>query len=212
RTPTRAIARQGWSCALLLEELRRAPGIAEVRLDHLRIARDRLRRAPGDLLPVVEHHDAVTDIHHRVHEMLDHDHRHSLLAQRAEHREHLGDLLRVEARQDLVGEEEHRPRGEGARELEPLLLSDVELSGGDLALVDAEGHRVAGDQTAETHGDALNVEDHWMYARSRGNRLRSDPTSPAVTKSTVRSSKSPAIASWKFANVAFVMRKPRSHS
>ena len=82
----------------------------------------------------------------------------------------------------------------------------------DLALVDAEGHRVAGDQTAETHGDALNVEDHWMYARSRGNRLRSDPTSPAVTKSTVRSNKSPAIASWKFANVEFVMRKPRSHS
>ena len=83
----------------------------------------------------------------------------------------------------------------------------------DRALLDAEARAVDRDEPAEADGDAVDGEDrHWMYARSRGKRLRSDPTSPAVTKSTVTRSSRPASASWRFANVAFVMRNPRSHS
>ena len=58
-----------------------------------------------------------------------------MMTERAEHGQHRGDLLRVEAGEHLVREEERRPGGEGAPELETLFLRDVELARGDLGLV-----------------------------------------------------------------------------
>src|SRR5262245_32783206 len=47
---------------------------AKVGLDDTRVAANRVRRSLGDLLPVVEHDDALGDIHHDVHVVLDQQH------------------------------------------------------------------------------------------------------------------------------------------
>src|SRR5262245_58951859 len=52
----------------------RAALSAKICLDDLRVAPDDLRRALGDLLTVVEHHDALRDIHHHVHVVFDQQH------------------------------------------------------------------------------------------------------------------------------------------
>src|SRR5262245_11603191 len=60
------------------------PSAAKVRFDHARVTTDRRRRALGDLLAVVEDDDALGDVHHHVHVVLDEQDRLALVVERAD--------------------------------------------------------------------------------------------------------------------------------
>src|SRR5207247_7954861 len=107
--------------------------LAEVRLDDGGVPDDLLWRALRDRAALLEDKDPVGDTEHGAHDMLDDDGAEAEL--RLDPPEHLDggpDLLRGEAREDFVEQEEARTRREGAGELEPLLLLDRQCGGGDV--------------------------------------------------------------------------------
>src|SRR5206468_11384626 len=61
---------------------------AEVRANDLRVSLDLARRALGDLLPVIEHHDAIGHAHHHAHVVLDQQDAHALAADVLDQRHH----------------------------------------------------------------------------------------------------------------------------
>src|SRR6266480_6632810 len=79
---------------------------AKVRLDDVRVAADRLRRALGDLLAVVEHDDALRDVHDHLHVVLHEQDRLALRVQHADVVLHLVDHRRVHGRRRLVEQDE----------------------------------------------------------------------------------------------------------
>src|SRR5882724_3562040 len=90
------------------------------------VARDELRGAFGDLLAVVEHHDALGQPHHGRHDVLDDDQPEPFRVERADQRDHLAELGGVESCHDLVQEEKTGLGGEGAGHFEALAQTDGE--------------------------------------------------------------------------------------
>src|SRR5262249_15836116 len=118
-TPCRSPSKASMPSSVSKDDL-----LSEIGVDHATIFGDGLRRALGDLLPVVEDHDALGQPHHGRHDVLDDDEPESLRVEGADEGDHLAQLRGVEAGHPLVEEEEPRPRGEGARALEPLAEPD----------------------------------------------------------------------------------------
>src|SRR6476660_4389718 len=77
--------------------------LSEIRADHIGIRADLLRRAVADLLAVVEHDDAIRDVHHDPHVVLDqHDRRAELVVDVEDEAAHVLLLLDVHAGHRLV--------------------------------------------------------------------------------------------------------------
>src|SRR5882724_621540 len=77
---------------------------AQVRVDHVAIAAHFGRRAVADLAAIVEHHDAVGDVHHHAHVVLDqHDRGAELVVDVEDEAAHVLLLLEVHAGHRLVG-------------------------------------------------------------------------------------------------------------
>jgi hypothetical protein len=81
---------------------------------HLRIADDRIGRAVGDLGAGNKHDQALRELHHGAHDVLDQDDGNAALVQGDD----LGDLDLRQARHGFVRDEEPRLRRHGAGELE----------------------------------------------------------------------------------------------
>ena len=89
---------------------------------HGSVRAHRVRRAVGDLPPVVEHDHAVGDVHDHAHVVLDEGDRGAeLVAHVEDEAAHVLLLLDVHARHGLVEQEEGRLRRERAGQLDPLL-------------------------------------------------------------------------------------------
>ena len=69
----------------------------------------------------------IGHVHHRVHQMLDHDQRDALFADFADHVQHLGDFLRIQTGEHFVQQDHQRTCGERPRQLQTLLLRHVEF-------------------------------------------------------------------------------------
>ena len=114
--------------------------LPEIGFDHLRVAADLRRRPFGDLFAEIEHRDAVRDRHDELHHVLDQHDRDALRArevdqQRVERR----DLAVAQAGRRLVEQQQLRLRGERAREVEHLLMPEIELLGRRVAIANEAG-------------------------------------------------------------------------
>ena len=85
------------------------------------------RRALGDRLAIGEHHDAVGELHHRAHHVLDEHDGRALVADGADQAQRPVHLRRRQAGEHLVEEQQLRPRRQRARELEELSFVQVQL-------------------------------------------------------------------------------------
>src|SRR6516165_6782540 len=79
---------------------------AEISADHFWILHDLFRRALGDLLAVIEHHDVTRDRHDRAHDMLDDDDGKAGLRELSDQRHRLVDLGRVESGHHLIEQQD----------------------------------------------------------------------------------------------------------
>src|SRR5881392_2527646 len=91
---------------------------AKVGFLHVGVLDDLGRRALADDPARVEADHALREAHHRLHDVLDHDDGDALGVEAEQDPEHLVDLAARQARHRLVGNQEPRPSGHGARELE----------------------------------------------------------------------------------------------
>src|SRR5213593_4596075 len=108
---------------------------AKVGFLHVWVLDDLGRRALADDLAGVEADHALREAHHRLQDVLDHDHGDARLVQLEEDGKHLVDLGAGESRHRLVRDEQLRPRRHGARELEFAQLHLRQLGGVRLRLV-----------------------------------------------------------------------------
>src|SRR6266480_7292099 len=108
---------------------------AKVRLDDVRVAADRLRRALGDLLAVIEHDDALGDVHDHLHVVLDQKHGFALPMQLEDVGLHLIDHRGIHRRGRLVEQEQVGVGHERGREREELALPVGEGAGAGLGSV-----------------------------------------------------------------------------
>ncbi len=97
---------------------------SEIGLDHVGVGLDRARRALGDLGAEIEHHDAVGEIHHKAHVVLDQQHRHAAVAQLAQQRREPLLLQMAQARGGLVEQQQQRIDAQRARDLDDALLAE----------------------------------------------------------------------------------------
>src|SRR3954453_13246 len=105
--------------------------LAPVRGDHLGIAPDLAGVPFRDEPPVVEHLDAVAEVHHERDVVGDEDDRDpELVAQASDEGEQVLRLTRVHARVRLVEQEHLRAGADGARDLQPPLVAVREAAGG----------------------------------------------------------------------------------
>src|SRR5215204_3644816 len=106
---------------------------AEIGVDDALVALDLVRLAVGDLAPVLEHYDAIGQVHHHAHVVLDErDRGAELLVHVEDDARHVLLLLEVHAGHRLVEEEQLRFHREGAPELDPLLQPVGKLADRDL--------------------------------------------------------------------------------
>src|SRR6266542_4253569 len=104
--------------------------MAKVGLDDLRVSTDRRRRALGDLLAVVQHHDALGDVHHDLHVVLDEEDGLAPPVQSTDVLHHLPDHGGVHGGGGLVEQEQIGVGHERRREGEQLALAVREVSRG----------------------------------------------------------------------------------
>src|ERR687893_3326650 len=99
---TKGSTRTWWSTSMAVSARH-----AEVGVDHILVALDLLRQPVGDADPVVEHHDAVAQIHHYAHVVLDERDRGAEMLAHVEHEAaHILLLLHIHAGHRLVEQEE----------------------------------------------------------------------------------------------------------
>ena len=97
---------------------------------------DFLRRPLGDLLAVVEHRDAIGDVHDHAHVVLDHQHRELLfVSELVDEGREVRRLLRVHPGSRLVEQQQLRLRRERASNLESALVAVGEIAGDLVVLV-----------------------------------------------------------------------------
>src|SRR5919204_5372721 len=116
-----------------------AASAAKVRLDDARVAADRLRRSFGDLLAVVEHDDALGDVHDDVHVVLDQQDGLALSMQAENVLLHLVDHRRIDGGGGLVQEQQLGIGHERGGEREQLALSIGQRSGAGVDLFGQPG-------------------------------------------------------------------------
>src|SRR5215468_1666198 len=80
--------------------------LAKVRPHDFRIAYNVLRQAIGDLAPGHQDGDALGELHHRPHDVLDHDHGDALAVQPDQQRDDLVDLGVRQPSHHLVGDQQ----------------------------------------------------------------------------------------------------------
>ena len=108
---------------------------AEVALEHRGVAHHLLGRAARDHLAVVQHADVLRERHHRAHHVLDQQDGEALGAvDVAEHLDHLVALGRAQPGHHLVEQQQARPGGERARDLQALAVGQGERGGGEMGL------------------------------------------------------------------------------
>ena len=95
---------------------------AEIGVDDGRVGADLVRRAVGDLAAIIEHDDAVGDVHHDAHIVLDQcDRRAELVVDVEDEAAHVLLLLDIHPRHRLVEQQELGLHRQGAAELDALL-------------------------------------------------------------------------------------------
>ncbi len=102
--------------------------LAEIDLAHARVIADRLRRAVGQHLALVQHDDPGREPENDLHVVLDQQDRH-LRGQLADLRQHAIALARAHAGGRLVEQQQARPGGERERDLEEPPVAVREHSG-----------------------------------------------------------------------------------
>src|SRR5581483_475071 len=108
----------------------------EVGLDHAWIPLDVRRPSFRDLLAVVEHGDAVRDLHHHPHVVLDEEQGEMAFFHEAPEQGHEAPRLALgHARGRLVQQQQRRVRGEGPGQLEAPLLAVGQVAGQLVGLV-----------------------------------------------------------------------------
>ena len=124
-----------------MHALARGPDLmrAQIGRDDGRICGDRLRQAFGDLAAVVQHHDAVRQLHDQVELVLDQQDR-ELALQAADDLQHFGGLGRVHAGGRLVEEEHTGFERERTRDLDAPAVGVGEREG---RIVDARQQPLA---------------------------------------------------------------------
>src|SRR6266568_1076286 len=100
---------------------------AEVGFDDARVGLDRGRRALGDLLPVLQHHDVLAGAHDEAHVVLDEQDGDAAPLDLADELDEEVRLLLVHPPGRLVEDEQLRVGGEGAGDLEPALVAVGEV-------------------------------------------------------------------------------------
>ena len=96
--------------------------LAEIGGDDVGVGADLVGRAVGDLAAVVEHDDAVGDVHHHAHVVLDQrDRRAELVVDVEDEAAHVLLLLDIHAGHRLVEQQQLRLHRQRAAELDPLL-------------------------------------------------------------------------------------------
>src|SRR5258708_8103365 len=95
----------------------------EIGRDDVRMGLDFLRRAFGDLAAEIEHDDALRDLHHQAHVVLDQQYGDAAVADTQDSVGERLRFLRVEAGRGLVEQQEPRPRRQCARDFQQTLLS-----------------------------------------------------------------------------------------
>ena len=103
------------------------PRIAEIGLDHLRIARNVRRQALGELRTRIQHDDAVRQAHDRLHQVLDDNYRYTARSNTPDDADHVLDLSRIETGQRFVEQQQRGLRRECASKFETLLPGDRQL-------------------------------------------------------------------------------------
>ena len=127
------------------------------------------RSALGDLLAVVERDDAIGDALHDVHVVLDEEDRQPALVAQAP--DQLGDLVRlvgVHPRRRLVEQQQPRPRGQRAGDLEPAPVRVGEDVGG---LVPAVAHQALAEERQHVLGERVDLALLAPGARHAQDRL-----------------------------------------
>src|SRR5690349_24084163 len=110
---------------------RSAPSLpAKVGLDDAGVPPDRRRRPLGDLLTVIEHDDALRDVHHHVHVVLDEQHGLALPMQRQDVLLHLVDHRGIHGGRRLVEQEQLGIGHERGGECQQLALTVRERARG----------------------------------------------------------------------------------
>src|SRR6266700_2833032 len=142
--------------------------LAKVGGHHFHVARNRLWIAVGDLPAGDEHGDAFGEVHDRAHDVLDHDHGHTLLLEPRKQREDLVNLRGRKTRHGLVRDQELRFRRHRTRKLE---LAHVDLG-------EASGHRLR--LVAETDLP----EDMQRFVRRQASTQPMMPLGASVTNTT----------------------------
>src|SRR5688572_33370867 len=102
--------------------------LAKVGPAHFRVRPDLLGQAGGDDAAVDQHRDAVGELEHRVHVVLDQDHGLAAL-ERGEELDHALRLVDTHAGHWLVEQEQARTRGERHRYLELAMLAMRQVRG-----------------------------------------------------------------------------------
>ena len=104
--------------------------MAQVGLDHGRVGRHLGGRSLRDQLPLRQHPHVLGQVHHGLHHVLDHQHRHARLRNAAHHRHHLADLLRVQPGQHLVEQQQLRLGRQRPGQFQPLAPGHREVGRG----------------------------------------------------------------------------------
>ena len=97
-------------------------GLAQIGFDHPGSLRTSRRRALGDLLAEAQHGDAIGNTHHELHHVLDQHDGEALVAYQVDQQGvERRDLLAAQSGRRLVEQEQARPDGQRARQIEHLL-------------------------------------------------------------------------------------------
>src|SRR5574343_1446228 len=108
---------------------------AEVSPDHVFVVAHFIGRAVADLLAVVQHHDAVRDVHHHAHVVLDqHDGGAEFVVHVEDEAAHVLLFFQVHAGHRLVQQQHLRLHGQRAPQIHPLLQTIGQLPHGGLAV------------------------------------------------------------------------------
>src|SRR5258706_4082733 len=153
---------------------------AKVGLLHFGIGDDRFRHTLADDAARVQADDALRELHHRLHDVLDHDDGDAGGVELEHDLEHFADLVRRQARHRFVRDQQAGTRRHGARELHFAQLALRQAAGKRVGLV-GEAHavqdlhgfgaRVGGVQRAAMH-HVLERHDEVLEHRHAAERAR----------------------------------------
>src|SRR5271170_4621679 len=114
--------------------------LPEIGLNDQRVAADLSRLSLGNLFAEIEHGDPVRDRHDELHHVLDQQDSDALVAREIDkQRVERGDLAVAQTGCGFVEQNELGFCGKRTREVEHLLMSQIELAGRQVAMADQSG-------------------------------------------------------------------------